>query len=209
MTPKSSRTRNIALLRHGQAGLRRLASDESFPFYFFLRNIDELENERWWKPLSPRMKRARLMKMLKERVAIVREVKKWLSRQGNCARLEPAEDSREVAEIACYCTNCGMCCETASGFPDFPLETKIPEQWQKLFGDGLGRGHRFCPFLWESKTPRGSLCSIHPWRSNPCRIFERDDCDFVRQDPGFKDLSDRRDELIVARRRLFHLINAR
>jgi len=192
---------------------RRLAADAFFPISFFMTNIMELEKERWWNRLSPRLRRLRLMKMLRERVAIVMEVKKWTlihrQRSSTSKKIQRSEeDSRQLAEIGSYCTHCGMCCETASGFPDFPPQTQIPEQWQNLFGDGLGKGHRFCPFLWESKTPSGSLCAIHPWRSYPCRIFERDDCEFVRRDPDFKELSYRRGELVKARRRLFHLVNA-
>ena len=192
--------------------IRRLAMDDFFPISFFLTNTLELEKENWWKRLSPRMRRLRLMQMLRERVAIVMEVKRWtLSYRQSSRSPEPRilEDSLQLSEIAGYCTHCGMCCEMASGLPDFPPQTEIPEQWRRLFGDGLGKGHRFCPFLWESKAPGGSLCAIHPWRSYPCRIFERDDCEFVRRDPDFKELSHRRAELMKARRRLFHLVNAR
>jgi len=201
-----------------QPSLRRLAADAFFPMSFFLRNMMELERELWWKRLSPRVRRLRIGKMLRERVAVVMEVKRrgphhykehrstgWSSK----IPITSAEPSLNRSEISSYCTHCGMCCETASGLPDFPPQTQIPEQWQRLFGDGLGRGHRFCPFLWESKNPHGSLCAIHPWRSYPCRIFERDDCEFVKRDPDFKDLADRRTELVIAWRCLSRLINTR
>jgi hypothetical protein len=138
------RSRHTAKIVEAGVSLRMLAADGSFPFTFFLRNMDELEKEGWWKRLSPRVRRLRLRKMLEERISIVREVKKWSLRHressGMPASSEPLEDAGELAEIAGYCTHCGMCCETASGLPDFPPQKQIPEQWQNLFGDGLGRG---------------------------------------------------------------------
>ncbi len=95
----------------------------------------------------------------------------------NCALF-----AEQVSLPSGYCSHCGGCCEIASGFPDFPPETGIPQRWQRIFGDGLGKGHRFCAFLWELDASGQSLCAIHPWRSNPCRTFEEDECEFFMKD---------------------------
>jgi len=107
-----------------------------------------------------------------------------------------------------YCSHCGGCCEIASGFPDFPLESALPLRWQRLFGDGLGKGHRVCAFLWELNASGMSLCAIHPWRSNPCRIFEEAECAYFMKDleghPPF-----RGQDISMTCQRLSRLVNRR
>lgn len=93
----------------------------------------------------------------------------------------PPESPQEADEEGDYCTHCGACCETASGYPDFPEDSLLPARWKRLFASGLGRGHRFCPFFRESAERPGSLCPVHPWRANPCRTFGREDCLFVME----------------------------
>lgn len=213
--PRSYAPRRLASTgknKPNTAFLRTLARDPVFPLTFFFRNIIALRQEKWWVGLSPRNRRLRLGTMLCQRVKIVGEVKKWARHHGqggkSDARPKPPSGHKSE-EPSSYCTHCGLCCEIASGLADFPCEAETPEHWQRLFGEGLGTGHRFCPFLWESKEPRGSLCSIHSLRANPCRVFEEEDCDFVKRDPEYNHFAARGEGLVVARRCLFHLINSR
>lgn len=197
--------------RLSRSRLRLLAVHPHFPLTLFLRNMTLLEREPNWRKLTPRQKRLQLRRMFRERLAIFLEVKRWASHHlRDSGRKEEAwasacrEKKNPAEDIAGYCVNCGMCCEFASALPDFPEDSIVPEGWKRLFGDGLGRGHRFCPFLWESPRPRSSHCSIHPWRANPCRVFEADDCEFVKGDPEFGTLDASRRESVDSRRRLMH-----
>ena len=88
----------------------------------------------------------------------------------------------------------------------FPPRQHIPRRWQHIFGDGLGKGHRFCAFLWELYASGQSFCAIHPWRSNPCRVFEKDECDYFMKDLETNPLFDPK-AFSVACHRLSHLIN--
>jgi len=81
--------------------------------------------------------------------------------------------------------------------PDFPAPDALPRGWREIFGNGLGRGHRFCPFLWEDNGSGGGLCSIYPLRSNPCRLFGSEECDFFWKSPEPVDLSSGREILLI------------
>ncbi len=147
--------------------------------------------------LSPRAKRVRAIKMMGQRAALFKEVKKWrASEQTSPIPTPKSADNFSVPE---YCNKCGLCCEVASGKPDFPAPGELPEGWGELFGNGLGKGHRFCPFLWEDNSTSGGLCSIYRLRSNPCRLFGVDECEFFwnSDEPG--ELSSRRKILKLAR----------
>lgn len=184
-------------------------ADPHFPLVYFLHNLVALQSEPWWQRLPKRVRKARIRCMLWERSAFFREMKQWLEER---KEWKPGQTGFERAacrkEADSYCTQCGVCCELASGFPDFPESAAIPKHWQGLFGDGLGRGHRFCPFLWEGGIPGIGQCAIHPWRPNPCRIFEEEECERVLRDPGFIDPADPAPHLRFARR-LARLIDGR
>ncbi len=107
-----------------------------------------------------------------------------------------------------YCNKCGLCCEVSSGMADFPIPEGVPARWREIFANGLGRGHRFCPFLWEDNGSGGSLCSIYPYRSNPCRLFDQEECEFFWKSPEPDELSNAR-KLFLTGRWLTRLINAR
>jgi hypothetical protein len=179
-----------------------------FPITYFVRNMLTLQNEAWWRQASWRVQRSRLLRMLEERARIFLEVKKWIGeRKGEESwRDQIKAVHKGPSLLSNYCTHCGGCCEIASGFPDFPPGAAIPPRWQRIFGDGLGKGHRFCAFLWELPTSGLSLCAIHPWRSNPCRVFEKEECEFFMKDLETNALFAPK-AFSVACRRLSHLIN--
>ena len=180
----------------------------SFPITYFVRNVLTLQREAGWRQGSRRVQKDRLLRLLEERARIFLEVKKWImERRGEEGWREQIGSPHEGPFLPSgYCSHCGGCCEIASGFPDFPPETAIPPRWQRIFGDGLGRGHRFCAFLWELNASGRSLCAIHPWRSNPCRVFEKEECDYFMKDLETNPLFDPK-AFSVACRRLSHLIN--
>lgn len=91
--------------------------------------------------------------------------------------------------------------------PDFPHPGELPAEWEGLFANGLGRGHRFCPFLWEDNGTGGSLCSIYPFRSNPCRLFGLEECDFFWKTSEPDDVSSEK-KLLLMGRWLAKLVNA-
>ena len=177
--------------------MRRLVlrgvNDPLFPLTFFLRNLEALEKEKAWAALSVRVRRLRAARMLRERALLFLEVKGWLmERRERRSWMDLNPDNGASLDASCYCDNCGRCCEVASGFPDFPsASAEIPPRWKRIFGDGLGRCHRFCGFMWEMKGAGKSLCAIHQWRSNPCRVFEREECEYLKEGPGFPGPSNR------------------
>lgn len=192
MSSKIQRTRKAIVRAVGRTrkgkrfSLRVLGAIKNryFPLGFFIRNILTLQGEAGWKNVSPRIRRGRLQRMLEERSRVFLEVYHWrsqkLEKEPSPRRALPL--SPEILDWSGYCSHCGGCCEIASGFPDFPAEAEIPFRWQQLFGNGLGKGHRFCAFLWEIDASGLSLCAIHPWRSHPCRTFEEAECAFFKND---------------------------
>ncbi|MGC9195551.1 MAG: YkgJ family cysteine cluster protein [Syntrophobacteraceae bacterium] len=160
-----------------------------FPLYYMLRNLGWLRSEPWWASLSLRAKRVTAIRMLAQRGALFKEVKKW--RQNNKSEQIETLDAADNPGVPDYCNKCGLCCEVASGMADFPFPERMPPGWKLLFADGLGRGHRFCPFLWEDNCSGGGLCSIYPLRSNPCRLFGVDECDFFWKSKEPLELSSR------------------
>ena len=179
-----------------------------FPITFFVRNVMTLTTEAAWNRASPRLQRMKIRNLLEERSKFFFEVVRWLDQHGEAkidARTEEGcrayKGKGDPPSVDSYCTHCGGCCEIASGLPDFPSESIIPARWQRMFGEGLGRGHRFCPFLREERLSGGSLCAIHSWRSHPCRVFEAEECQFLLNDPEFQKLSD-----TAALNRIYHLL---
>ncbi|MGC8495232.1 MAG: YkgJ family cysteine cluster protein [Syntrophobacteraceae bacterium] len=152
----------------------RILCHPGFPLYYMLRNLGWLEGETWWASLSLRAKRVQALRMLGQRAALFSQVKNWRKGLKDVQIPEP-EDNVNVPD---YCNKCGLCCEVASGKPDFPAPRDLPEGWGEFFGNGLGKGHRFCPFLWEDNSDCGGLCSIYHLRSNPCRLFGPEECEF-------------------------------
>jgi hypothetical protein len=184
--------------------------NRNFPLSFFVRNMLALQRETGWRRLSPRIFRDHLRRMLDERSRIFLEVCRWRldkqQREGGQSQALPP--SLATLERSGYCSHCGGCCEIASGFPDFPGETALTLRWQHIFGDGLGKGHRFCAFLWELNASGLSVCAVHPWRSNPCRAFEEDECAYFMMDLKKHPLFGPED-LSMACQRLSRLINRR
>lgn len=218
MLTETQRTRK-AILRAASRNRRRngfsprvldAIKNRFFPLSFFVRNILALQGEPGWKRVSPRIWKGHLHRMLEERSRIFLEVYQWwlLKQKKEQSPTHALPFSLETLEQSGYCSHCGGCCEIASGFPDFPFETALPLRWQQIFGNGLGKGHRFCAFLWELNASGLSICAIHPWRSNPCRIFEQDECAYFMSDleehPQF-----RPQDFSMACQRLSRLINRR
>ena len=167
-----------------------------FPVGYFVRNLMLLAAEPRWMQKPPRWKRIKIVRLLQERSRFFLQVHQWpdghdTGKPDNLSEGYGNQGGKDDAvSVDTYCIHCGGCCEIACGLPDFPSESIIPARWQRIFGEGLGEDHRFCPFLWEDRSSGGSLCSIHPWRSRPCRIFEAEECRFLLDDPEFKKLSD-------------------
>ena len=159
------------------------------------------------RPLKP----VHLLRMVRDRCRIFLEVKTWTKR-----REDPAHQARRrmlnrflgnrSLPDASYCTHCGGCCELRSGLPDFPPDAPIPSGWRELFGNNLGRRHRFCPFLWEVEGTGQSFCAIHHYRPNPCRAFEEEECEYLRRDSDFLGFSPGAARLRAACRRLLRLL---
>ncbi|HBD07987.1 MAG TPA: hypothetical protein DCZ69_06965 [Syntrophobacteraceae bacterium] len=150
-----------------------------FPWFFLVRNLQNLTSEPRWRRLPIRLREVASMRLLLERSRFFLELAAW--RRHQPAVLETSASFRLTHEEALgYCDHCGACCEIASGRAQFPAVTPFPARWQGLFAAGLGRWHRFCPFLWE-RPPGGSLCAIHPWRPLACRVFEKEECDYLKK----------------------------
>ncbi len=188
--------------------LLKTLCDPGFPLYFLLRNLNWLQQEKWWQALSPRSRRVRATRMVIERIVFFSEVKGWKTWLDRENRPGPAEKNVGDLEVPEYCNKCGLCCEVASGLAEFPGACDLPGRWQAVFGNGLGKGHRFCPFLWEDNGSGGSSCSIYPWRSNGCRLFESEECDFFWKTPEPTGVSSEKN-LLLMRRWLANLVNAR
>ena len=216
----SSRLKRL-LKRNGfkENGAAKVLCSPSFPFYYLVRNLEWLNREKWWKALSPPAKRAAALKIVSERLSMFNEVKKWrkgrntgtepgAGRFSSLALSEAARQNPSGTDAPPYCNKCGLCCEVASGMPDFPPPEALPGGWRNIFANGLGPGHRFCPFLWEDNGSGGGFCSIYPLRSNPCRLFGPEECEFFWQSPEPVELSKARDVLLNGRW-LIKLVNPR
>lgn len=159
--------------------------DPFFPITFLIRNFIVLQGEWQKNPLPFRQRKAQMSRVFSERIHFFLETRKRGEhhRDRNSEKLLLPQKETLLADH--YCTHCGGCCEIASGLPEFPPEVPLPQSWREIFGNGLGQGHRFCPFLWEIRGTGRSLCAIHPWRPLPCRTFEREECEYLRKDTDF------------------------
>ncbi len=197
------------LRRHKRNGtlrrLRRGIRDPNFPMTFFLRNLSRLRMEPAWSHRSNRRQGADAVRMLAERCTILDEVRVLMRESSPQEGTKPGDIVRMPAG---YCDHCGFCCEIASGLPEFPPDSLLPPSWRRIFGSGLGQGHRFCAFLWEHRRSGRSFCSVHPWRSSACRVFEEEECAYMKEDPGFK-ASAERGRLVKTLRWLMRLLNGR
>jgi hypothetical protein len=154
-----------------------------FPWKFMLRNLVVIAHESDWRRLPERTRRAYERRLWVQRAQFYREVNDWLQQR---PEWQPATELRQSdaarASLDQYCDHCGECCEIASGLAEFLPGVGLSLRWQTIFGHGLGRWHRFCPFLWENQHSGRSLCAIHQGRPLPCRAFERDECLFLKND---------------------------
>ena len=200
-----------------RTGWSKVLCDPGFPLYYVLRNLWWLKSEGWWRALSPRARRVHAFRMVSERIVMFNEVKNWRKNRktgGNadCALSLPGpqgpaaggaehipEFNRGDMNTPGYCNKCGLCCEVASGMPDFPAPEALPGRWREVFANGLGPGHRFCPFLWEDNSSGGGFCSIYPLRSNPCRLFGSEECEFFWKSSEPVELSSRKKILLMGR----------
>jgi len=176
-----------------------------FPLYYVLRNLFWLKHEQWWTALSHRAKCGRALKIICARIDFFNQVKKS---RNELQEVQTLRSGEVPMNVPVYCNKCGLCCEVASGKPDFPVPDALPFRWREIFADGLGQGHRFCPFLWEDNTSGGGLCSIYPYRSNPCRLFGPEECDFFWKSNEPDELSDAR-KIMLLGRWLVKLVNTR
>ncbi|WP_445894554.1 hypothetical protein [Desulfosoma sp.] len=154
-----------------------------FPLYFLERNLGMLLDENGMRTTSAR-RTAQWATVVWERIRWFQE----LVGNGKVSSGVPhsasvgygLDDGPDRVRIETYCDHCGLCCEICSGFPDFPDPNHPPDAWRFVFGQGLGYGHRFCPFLLHDRRAGRSFCAIHRHRPNPCRIFEEDECQTVK-----------------------------
>jgi len=190
--------------------VKSAVADPMFPITFLLRNVMALEMEPRWQSLSLRTKRALFLKMLAERSHTFCEVRDWLRLRGEIPEFDSSflAKMEQADEDATYCRHCGGCCEIASGLAEFPEKFEIPDDWRELFGRGLGTNHRFCAFLWEINGQGMSICAIHKWRPNPCRLFAAEECRYLMGDPSFSVFLDR-SRLIEASLLLGRLLDSR
>ncbi len=193
----SNRLKRSLGARSPRGATVKLLRQPGFPLYYMLRNLGWLKSEKWWASLPPRAKRVQALRMLGQRAAIFKEVKNWRANRHK----EPTTCAHDPQDLSVphYCNKCGLCCEVASGMAVFPFPREVPPKWKELFANGLGKGHRFCPFLWEDNGTAGGLCSIYHLRSNPCRLFGVEECEFFRQTTEPEELSNRAKILKTAR----------
>ncbi|MDR3567011.1 MAG: YkgJ family cysteine cluster protein [Syntrophobacteraceae bacterium] len=188
-----------SLKTKGDGGNRtvKLLCRSGFPLYYMLRNLGWLNLEGWWASKSVRAKKVMAIRMLGQRASVFQEVINW--KQIRQEAPSPVLDSKDNAVVPDYCNKCGLCCEVASGMADFPVPEAVPAGWGEFFGNGLGKGHRFCPFLWEDNATSGGLCSIYSLRSNPCRLFGIEECEFFWKSSEPGELSNGRKILKIGR----------
>ena len=210
--PNSFNTLRFMKSLRGDNGRRARAywikgfSDPYFPFLFLVRNLITVQGEPWWRALSPRSKKSSLRIIAGRRISFFRDLKEWKKRRGELEELRLL--AAAAPEVADYCHRCGLCCEVSSGLWDFPEKCEIPPRWRAVFANGLGKGHRFCPFLWGDRRSGGSLCAVHPWRSIPCRLFESEECEYFWKSPLPPELTSRA-ALMHLRRCLSDLVYSR
>ncbi|MEJ5363482.1 MAG: hypothetical protein WHS86_00130 [Desulfosoma sp.] len=165
----------------------RVLRDPLFPLYFLERNLNVLGTENGFRREPQRGRTARVLAVIFQRLRwfqeLLQEGRGAPGRDPGCApALRGLDDGPDRSRIESYCDHCGLCCEICSGFPDFPDPHNPPDAWRFVFGQGLGDGHRFCPFLMHDRRSRRSFCAIHAYRPNPCRIFEEDECRTVKNE---------------------------
>lgn len=188
----------------------RALRDPLFPMTYLVRNLVTLRKETHWKSLPCRVQKDQLLRILWERSAFFLEVKRWRMKQEeelSPAFLPLASNETHPCDHS-YCFHCGGCCEIPSGLAVFISRENLPPRWIRIYGEGLGRGHRFCPFLWELGGSGKSLCAIHPWRPQPCRSFEEDECEYLLNDPDFQKVSGHL-RTSMAHQWLIHLVDRR
>ncbi|MHC1742576.1 MAG: hypothetical protein AB9873_06035 [Syntrophobacteraceae bacterium] len=194
----------IARRTLSRAQIYRSLRAPCFPTHFFVRNLAYLERETWFARKGPVARGRWAAILFRERLQCFRDIRRLIGpyRGEPAWRRDPVRSLSEPrGSDTDYCDHCGGCCEIASGLPEFPVESDLPERWRLCFGEGFSPGHRFCAFMWGGDRPGTSLCAIHPWRANPCRVFEADDCEMFKQDIDFTVFSKSR-RLKVLRRLL-------
>jgi Fe-S-cluster containining protein len=186
------KVRQTRMPRQVRSAAARALADPLFPVTFLLRNFSSLRHEGFFEQNTPRMQKRAVLEIVQQRSLFFLKVEAFLKTREDLPVVTAFErlPQSQGEDRSGYCTHCGGCCEIASGLPEFPTEAALPKEWMRIFGAGLGRNHRFCPFLWESQGR--SLCAIHPWRSHPCRTFEKEECDFLMRDPSFTALCGRK-----------------
>jgi hypothetical protein len=160
--------------------VHRALGSPFFPRVFVARNFHALATEPGWQRLPIRLRKVASLRLLLERSRFFLELTACRRRPSSLLK-SPELSYFRATETVDYCDHCGACCEIASGLAEFPAGTPLPARWRGLFGAGLGRWHRFCPFLW-GQPQMGSECAIHTWRPLPCRAFEQDECDYLKRD---------------------------
>lgn len=193
--------------KSGGRGILRKTAAPYFPLIFFLRNAQTLHKEFQASKIPLRTQRIRMAHLLRERVSSFHRIGRWVEGGG-----ENGLGGFKIPVVADpsspYCDHCGGCCEIPGGMPEFPEESRLPAKGREWFENGLGPGHRFCPFLCECRETGRGFCSIYPWRPNPCRIFDHEECAVVKNDPDFVS-SCRPQELLETCQWLSRLLNGR
>ncbi|SMC25137.1 Putative zinc-or iron-chelating domain-containing protein [Desulfacinum hydrothermale DSM 13146] len=179
--------------RRSARGWHRILRHRAFPLTYLERNLARLIQEGQDARRPVRYRRALWASVVGQRACWFVELTQDVNAEGQNGEGNDAAGRAGAREepIEAYCDRCGMCCEIASGYPDFSSAPGLSDAWKRLFREGLGPGHRFCPFLLEDRARGRSACAIHPRRPNPCRIFEADECRALKAEVAVERASNR------------------
>jgi len=159
------------ILPSNRRRLIRVVANPLFPAKFWIRNLIKLYNTTNMLNRPRRWRLVLLRRHLTERAVAFETVHVNAGSKGS------------TDKGGSYCIRCGRCCEFASGLPDFPPNSRVPQRWRQMFSQGIGKGHTFCPFLWQDKASGCAICGIYNERPIACRRFEKEECFYLRELP--------------------------
>lgn len=157
---------------------RSTAGHDLFPFSFLLDGVINLLSQGIVRKGKRARKRVELIFF--ERSAL------FLKVLNTVKSISPFPESHN-GEDEGFCLRCGKCCFIASGYPDFPEKWPLPEKWKSWFAQGCGYGQVFCAFLFEEGNTGRAFCAIYPYRPGVCRLFGKEECEYLHEERAFED----------------------